>query len=195
MVFCGLYYFACQINHWNDLSAWKRNLGPSEIIGNFDLVFILVSFSAQAQITDLFIILTYLFLFFSFWGISQIKIQNVCHKGPFSRPKEEKEPGRRFSGRSLHQTINWVCMGWRNAIHEWQAAFCQNDISAYKVHSSNWRWASALYGFGSCSSKYSGQILLAGLGFDSSGTSEPEIWGQNTYSCKWRLPSFTTLSY
>lgn len=133
--------------------------------------------------------------FFSFWGISQIKIQNVCHKGPFSRPKEEKEPGRRFSGRSLHQTINWVCMGWRNAIHEWQAAFCQNDISAYKVHSSNWRWASALYGFGSCSSKYSGQILLAGLGFDSSGTSEPEIWGQNTYSCKRRLPSFTTLSY
>jgi len=59
------------------------NPGPTEIIGNFVLVFSPVAFSAQAQTTDLLIVFNYLF-FFSFCAISHLTIQNVCQKSPLT---------------------------------------------------------------------------------------------------------------
>lgn len=53
MVFCGLYYIRSVINQLNGLSAWKRNPGPTEIIGNIVLEFSPVAFSAQSQTEDL----------------------------------------------------------------------------------------------------------------------------------------------
>lgn len=117
MVFCGLYYIESQINQLNSLSAWKWNPGPSEIIGNFVLIFSPAAFSAHAQTMDLFIVFNYLFLY-SFCVISRLRIQNVCQKRPLSViTKERKGPGRRLSGTSsLNHKVDLhglkICICW-----------------------------------------------------------------------------------
>lgn len=65
MVFCGLYYIRSVINQLNGLSAWKRNPGPTEIIGSIVLEFSPVAFSDQAQTADL-LMFSNIFCFFHF---------------------------------------------------------------------------------------------------------------------------------
>lgn len=68
MVFCGLHCIRSVINQLNGLSAWKRNPGPTEIIGSIVLEFSPVAFAAQAQTADL-LVFSNIFCFFHFTSL------------------------------------------------------------------------------------------------------------------------------
>lgn len=89
MVFCGLYYIESQINQLNGLSAWTRNPGPTEISGNFVLVFSSLAFSAQALTTDLLIVFNY-FSFSDFVSLIIKESKVFVKKRPLSEHEEKK---------------------------------------------------------------------------------------------------------
>lgn len=89
MVLCGLYCIRSVLNQFNGLSAWKRDPGPTEMIGSIVLEFSPVAFSAEAQTAGL-LMFSKIFSFFSFCIISHLRIQNVCQKGHLVGTRREK---------------------------------------------------------------------------------------------------------